>query len=190
MFRFAVLAGLALAPALAAEPILRPGSAAGHPAMDAELRGFFAIAPDGQGLPPGQGRAKQGAKIYAERCAPCHGAQLQGNPDTGGEPLIGGQGSLKSAAPLYTVESYWPYATTLLDYIKRAMPFDSPGSLTDNEVYDLVAFILSKARIIKPDQPVNSVTLPKISMPNRNGFVPDPRPEIPGRATAKAPRAQ
>lgn len=141
-----------------------------------ELRQFSAIAPDGTGLPPGQGTARQGATIYAARCAACHGANLEGIQEAGGAALIGGRGTLASAAPLRTVESYWPYATTLFDYIKRAMPFEAPGSLNDNEVYNLTAFILAKGAIIKPEQVMNAQSLPKVTMPNRNGFIRDPRP--------------
>jgi cytochrome c len=115
--------------------------------------------------------------VYAQHCAACHGDRLEGNKEAGGDPLIGGRGSLTTAAPLHTVESYWPYATTLFDYIKRAMPFTAPGSLTDADTYSLVAFILSKARIIDPKQAIDARTLPRIAMPNRDGFVPDPRPE-------------
>ena len=83
-----------------------------------------------------------------------------------------------SEAPVKTVESYWPYATTLFDYVKRAMPFNAPGSLSDDDVYSVVAYILSEAKIIKPADKMNATTLPKVVMPNRDGFEPDPRPEV------------
>jgi cytochrome c len=76
------------------------------------------------------------------------------------------------------VESYWPYATTLFDYVKRAMPFNAPGSLSNDDVYSVVAYILSEAKIIQPTETLNATTLPKVAMPNRNGFEPDPRPEV------------
>ena len=80
--------------------------------------------------------------------------------------------------PVKTVESYWPYATTLFDYVKRAMPFNSPGLLTDDQVYSVVAYILSEAKIIKPTDVIDAQTLPKVQMPNKDGFEPDPRPEL------------
>jgi S-disulfanyl-L-cysteine oxidoreductase SoxD len=140
----------------------------------------FAIPPSGKGLPPGSGTAKAGAEIFAQTCAACHGDKLQGNPAVGigGDRLIGGRGSLATKTPLKTVESYWPYSTTLFDYIKRAMPFSAPGSLSDDQVYSLVAYILSESHIIKPTDVIDAETLPKIVMPNRDGFVPDDRPEL------------
>lgn len=145
-----------------------------------ELAKFFAIPPDGRGLPPGSGTAAAGAKVFAESCAACHGDKLQGNPEKGigGDRLLGGRGTLATKTPVKTVESYWPYSTTLFDYVKRAMPFSAPGSLTDDEVYSVVAYILSEAKIIKPTDTVNAQTLPKIAMPNRDGFIPDARPEL------------
>jgi len=152
----------------------------GTPATQEELSRFFSIPPDGRGLPPGSGSAARGAKVYSESCAACHGEQLQGNPEKGigGDRLIGGRGTLATKAPVKTVESYWPYATTLFDYVKRAMPFSAPGSLSDDEVYSVVAFILSRAGIIQPGETLDAMTLPKVVMPNREGFEADPRPEI------------
>jgi mono/diheme cytochrome c family protein len=152
----------------------------GSAATPQELAGFFAIAPDGRGLPPGRGTAAEGAKVYAQDCAACHGDNLEGNSakGIGGDRLVGGRNTLASSTPIKTVESYWPYATTLFDYIKRAMPFSSPGSLSDNEVYSVVAYILSQAKIIKPTDVMDASSLPKVEMPNRNGFEPDPRPEV------------
>jgi S-disulfanyl-L-cysteine oxidoreductase SoxD len=152
----------------------------GTAATSPDLAKYFAIAPDGAGLPPGSGTAAEGAKVYAENCSACHGAQLQGNPakGIGGDKLIGGRGTLASANPVKTVESYWPYATTLFDYVKRAMPFSSPGSLTDDQVYSVVAYVLSQGHVIKPTETMNARTLPRVKMPNRNGFIPDPRPEL------------
>lgn len=152
----------------------------GSPVTEAELRSYFAIPPSGAGLPPGQGSAQEGAMVYREQCAACHGETLQGNmsPGIGADRLIGGRGSLSSDTPVKTTESYWPYATTLFDYVKRAMPFSAPGSLTDDQVYAVVAYILSEGRVIKPDEMLNAATLPKVRMPNRDGFIADPRPEL------------
>ncbi|TAL81194.1 MAG: cytochrome c [Beijerinckiaceae bacterium] len=152
----------------------------GTPVTKAELSKYFAIPPDGTGLPAGSGTPSEGRVVFMDNCAICHGDKLQGNPKPGfgGDRLIGGRGTLATNAPVKTVESYWPYATTLFDYVKRAMPFSAPGSLTDDQVYSVVAFILAQGHIIKPDATMNAKTLPKVQMPNRNGFVPDPRPEL------------
>ena len=145
-----------------------------------ELAGYFSIPPDGRGLPAGGGNAEAGAKVFAENCAACHGDKLQGNPEKGigGDRLLGGRGSLATKTPVKTVESYWPYATTLFDYVKRAMPFHAPGSLKDDDIYAVVAYILSEAKIIKPGDVMDAKTLPKVVMPNRDGFIPDARPEL------------
>jgi len=152
----------------------------GSPVTDQELSKYFSIPPDGRGLPPGSGNATVGAKVYAQNCAACHGDKLEGNPakGIGGDKLIGGRGSLATKTPVKTVESYWPYATTLFDYVKRAMPFSSPGTLKDDEIYAVVAYILSEAKIIKPTDTMDATTLPKVTMPNRDGFIPDARPEL------------
>ena len=145
-----------------------------------ELAKYFSIPPDGRGLPPGSGTAAGGAKIYADSCAACHGDKMQGNPakGIGGDRLLGGRDTLATKTPVKTVESYWPYATTLFDYVKRAMPFTTPGSLSNNDVYAVVAYILSEAKIIKPTDIMDAKTLPKVAMPNRDGFIPDARPEL------------
>jgi S-disulfanyl-L-cysteine oxidoreductase SoxD len=145
-----------------------------------ELAKFFSIPADGAGLPPGSGTAAVGAKVFADSCAACHGDKGQGNPTkgVGGDSLIGGRGTLASDTPIKTVESYWPYATTLFDYVKRAMPLNAPGSLSDNDVYSVVAYVLSEAKIIKPTDTMNAATLAKVTMPNRDGFIPDSRPEL------------
>lgn len=136
------------------------------------------VMPDGRGLPKGSGTAARGKEVYAEQCAACHGENLEGIKETGGDPLIGGRGTLATAKPLKTVESYWPYATTIFDYVKRAMPFNAPGSLSDDDVYAVTAYILYRANIIKETDEINAVTLPKVEMPNKDGFIPDPRPDV------------
>jgi mono/diheme cytochrome c family protein len=145
-----------------------------------ELAKYFSIPPEGRGLPPGSGAAAAGAKVYADSCAVCHGDKMQGNPakGIGGDRLLGGRDTLATKTPVKTVESYWPYATTLFDYVKRAMPFTTPGSLSDNDIYAVVAYILSEAKIIKPTDVMDAKTLPKVAMPNRDGFIPDARPEL------------
>jgi S-disulfanyl-L-cysteine oxidoreductase SoxD len=145
-----------------------------------ELSQFYAIPPNGRGLPAGKGTYAQGQKVYAESCAVCHGDKLQGIPTAGigGDKLIGGRGTLSTEAPVKTVESYWPYATTVFDYVKRTMPFITPGSLSDEQVYSVVAYILGEANILPKNATLDASSLPKVQMPNRDGFVPDPRPEV------------
>lgn len=108
-----------------------------------------------------------GAKIYAQNCASCHGDHLEGNPakGVGGDKLIGGRGTLATKTPIKTVESYWPYAMTLFDCVRRAMPFNAPGSLSDDDVYSVAANILAQATIIKPTETMNAATLPKVAIP-------------------------
>jgi cytochrome c len=143
-----------------------------------ELERFYSSLPDGRGLPAGSGSVAQGKAVYAEQCVACHGQNLEGGI---GDRLIGGRGSLvKSAAskgPVKTVESYWPYATTLFDYIKRAMPFMAPDSLTNDQIYAVTAYILSEAKIVPSDAVLDAKSLVQVKMPNRDGFIPDPRPE-------------
>jgi cytochrome c len=146
----------------------------------AELVQFMAIPPDGTGLPPGKGSYEQGKKVFADNCAICHGEKLEGllTPEYKGDKLIGGRGTLNAALPIKTVESYWPYATTVFDYVHRAMPLTAPGSLTDDEVYAVVAYVLGEANIIAKTDVMDAKTLPQVRMPNRDGFFRDPRPEL------------
>jgi len=128
----------------------------------------ISIPPSGAGLPPGSGSVKQGAAVYAAKCEACHGANGAGKPV---EALVGGQGTLASDNPLRTVGSYWPYATTLFDYVRRAMPIANPLSLSDDEVYAVSAYVLFLNGIVGEDAQMNAQTLPQVKMPNRDGFV-------------------
>jgi S-disulfanyl-L-cysteine oxidoreductase SoxD len=157
----------------------------GQPATEQDIAAIaIAIPTDGKGLPPGRGDSARGKQVYETACAACHGADLMGvasipNMPTGAElRLIGGRGTLTSPKAVATVESYWPYATTLFDYIRRAMPFTAPGSLSADEIYAVCAYILSEAKIIDKATVLDAQTLPRVEMPNRNGFIPDPRPEL------------
>jgi S-disulfanyl-L-cysteine oxidoreductase SoxD len=149
----------------------------GRPATDTEIRAWnIDISPTGEGLPPGEGTVGRGAKVYAAKCAGCHGPTGTEGPQ---DRLIGGQGTLATDHPIKTVGSYWPYATTLYDYLYRAMPLTAPQSLTPEEIYSVIAWILYHNDIIPEDQLIDAKSLPAIQMPNRDGFVPDPRPDFP-----------
>ena len=131
----------------------------------------ISIGPEGKELPPGSGTAREGAKLYAERCAQCHGP-------TGAEravyhrPLVGGKGSLTTLQPVKTIGNYWAFATTIWDYIRRAMPLDKPGSLRVDDVYALTAFLLYRNEIVREDDVLNATNLPQIQMPGRKLFFP------------------
>jgi len=144
-----------------------------------EMRAMdLSILPDGTGLPEGRGTVADGRDIYAVRCARCHGAKGEGGDEPKQSPLVGGQGTLKTPKPLKTIGSYWPYAPTIWDYVNRAMPLDRPGTLTHDQVYSLVAFLLRMNGVIGENDVLDAKTLPKIRMPNRDGFVPDARPDV------------
>jgi cytochrome c len=150
----------------------------GQPASTEDIRLWdIDVAPSGEGLPPGQGTVRQGAAVYAAKCAKCHGASGTEGPM---DRLVGGRHSLTTSSPIKTIGSYWPYATTLYDYIHRAMPFDAPQSLTPEEVYSVTAWLLHENGIIADDVVLDARSLPTIQMPNRHGFVPDPRPDVHG----------
>jgi S-disulfanyl-L-cysteine oxidoreductase SoxD len=154
---------LACAGALAESPDL------GRVATPDEIAGWdISIDPSGAGLPAGSGTARTGAAIFAAKCAACHGEAGGGKPN---DQLVGGQGTIATDKPVKTVGSYWPYATTLFDYIRRAMPLPQSKSLADEEVYALAAYILAQNKIIGEDDVMDARTLPQVKMPNRDGFV-------------------
>lgn len=151
----------------------------GAPATAADIAAVDIDAmPDGRGLPAGSGSYAAGKDVYASKCAACHGAKMEGVKGTGGAALIGGRGSLASGKPKKTVESYWPYATTVFDFVKRAMPFNEPGTLSNDEIYAVTAYVLGEGNIVGKDAVMDAKSLPKVQMPNRDGFIPDPRPDI------------
>ena len=169
--RAILFASVALA-ACAAQPVsnTRP-PALGTPASAEEIARYdISIPPSGAGLPPGSGSVKQGEAVYATKCMACHGEKGAGKP---ADALAGGQGSLATRTPLRTVGSYWPYATTLFDYVRRAMPITNPLSLDNNEVYAVSAYVLNLNGIVPADAVMNAQTLPQVKMPNRDGFVSD-----------------
>ena len=163
-----IRAGAFLAALLSASPALAQPEL-GQPVSEADLAAWdISIPPDGTGLPEGSGTVQEGAEVYAARCQSCHDEGGAGDP---ADPLTGGIGSLEAAEPVKTVGSFWPYATTLFDYTRRAMPLDAPQSLTDDEVYAVTAFILAENGIIGDDAEMNAKTLPQVEMPNRGGFI-------------------
>ena len=168
-----VSAAWVAAVALAAQS---PTLGVGRPPTPEEIRELgSAIAPDGAGLPPGSGSVAAGRELFAARCARCHGPAGEGDV---GPRLVGGRGTLRTPRPLKTVGSFWPYATTLWDYVNRAMPFDQPGRLTPPEVYAAVAYVLNLNGIVAADAVMDATSVPRVRMPNRDGFVADPRPDV------------
>jgi cytochrome c len=165
----AILIALLLSACAQTAPVARYGL--GKPLAAEALRGWdIDVRADGAGLPPGAGSVAQGKLIYLAQCASCHGAS--GTNGTASR-LAGGMGSLAGKAPILTVGSYWPYATTLYDYIRRAMPFDKPQSLSAEQVYAVAAYVLHLNGIVGADAVLDERTLPAIAMPNRGGFISD-----------------
>lgn len=128
------------------------------------------VSADGRGLPNGSGSAPRGKDVYLQNCAACHGVAGEGGI---GPRLVGGQGSLSSANPIKTIGSYWPYAPTVFDYIRRAMPYASPGTLSADDTYAVTAYLLSINGIVPANATLDQVSLPLVRMPNRAGFRPD-----------------
>ena len=167
-YRAAVLAACVLLGAAGEKPPIGLGT----PLTAEAVRPFDIDArADGAGLPAGSGTVQQGEALFAERCASCHGEKGE-HPISPTLRLTGGAGTLATANAVQTVGSYWPYATTLYDYIHRAMPFNAPESLSADEVYAVTAYVLFLNGIVKADQTLDAASLPKVAMPNREGFVP------------------
>ncbi len=145
------------------------GPGLGIPASAEEIAAWdIDIGPDGAGLPPGRGTAREGSELFAGLCEMCHGP---GGQDGMHDRLVGGIGTLASGAPVKTVGSFWPHATTLFDYVRRAMPYFMPQSLSNDEVYAISAYILAENGLIGEDDEMNAETLAKVQMPNRDGFI-------------------
>src|ERR1700757_2308055 len=146
----------------------------GRPATPTEIAGWnIDIGREGHNLPPGSGTVSHGHEVFDQQCAACHGAKGEGGV---GDRLVGGQGTLGTPKPVRTVGSYWPYAPTLFDYIRRAMPQNAPESLSDDDVYALSAYILSLNGLLPANATLDAKSLAAIKMPNRSMFVADPRP--------------
>lgn len=164
VFLGAALVALALPPAAA-----QPGPGLGAEITPEEYAAWdIDVQPDGAGLPPGSGTAAEGEAIYAAKCASCHGEGGAGGPN---DRLVGGHGTLGDLEQVRTIGSFWPYASTVFDYIRRAMPFQAPQSLSDDEVYALTAYLLAENGVIDEDAVMNAETLAEVRMPNRDGFV-------------------
>jgi S-disulfanyl-L-cysteine oxidoreductase SoxD len=149
--------------------VLAAGPNLGQPLTAADLAVWnINVMPDGTGLPPGSGTSAKGAPIYAQKCAHCHGELGKGGVNAA---VVGGA-PVKSMDTSKTIANFWPYATTLFDFIRRAMPFQQPRSLSDDEVYALTAYILALNKLIGEQDEMNAQTLPKVTMPNRDGFIP------------------
>ena len=158
-FTFIFISGVALA----------AGPNLGKPIEHGEIAAWdIHVLPDGKGLPPGSGTPAQGARIYAQKCAMCHGEDGKGGISS---PVVGGA-PLTSLDTPKTIANFWPYATTLFDFIRRSMPWQQPRSLTDEEVYALTAYILALNKLVGENEAMNAESLPKVRMPNRDGFIP------------------
>ena len=170
-FCIAVLAVLALAPAQA-----QRFYGIGRSATPAEIACWnIDIDRYGNNLPPGSGTVSHGRKVYDQQCASCHGTKGEGAV---GDRLVGGQGTLATSEPIRTVGSYWPFAPTLFDYIRRAMPQNAPQSLSNDDVYAVSAYVLNLNGLLPADATLDAKSLAAIKMPNRDGFTGDPRPDV------------
>ena len=148
----------------------------GRSATEAEIAAWnIDIDRDGRKLPPGSGSVVRGREVFEAQCASCHGNRGEGGT---GERLAGGQGTLASAKPVKTVGSFWPYAPTLFDYIRRAMPMNAPQSLNDDDVYAVSGYVLHLNGLVPEEAVFDAKSLAAVRMPNRDGFVPDPRPDV------------
>jgi len=163
-------AALALACGTGAAQAQSPGL--GKPLSEADIKQWdIAILPDGSNLPPGSGTPAKGAKIFAEKCSACHGDAGKGGVAPYYPALVGGQPLTNGIDTVKTIANYYAYPTTIFDYTRRAMPYNMPRSLTDDEVYSLTAYILALNNFIGQDDVMDANTLPKVKMPNRDNFI-------------------
>lgn len=159
-----------LAASLLSAPVLADGPGLGVPIAESEIGAWnLTVFPSGANLPPGGGTAEEGAPIYAEKCALCHGVAGEGGIAAG---LVGGEPLTTGIDVRKTVKNFWPSATTLFDFTRRQMPWQQPRTLSDDEVYALTAYILALNGLIGESREMNAETLPAVRMPNRDGFMP------------------
>ena len=157
---------------LSAGSAFAQASELGKPISEADVKAWdIAVLPDGSNLPPGSGTSDQGASIYAQKCIACHGEGGKGGVAPGAGPLVGGAPLTNGIETAKTIANYYAYATTVFDYIRRAMPFNAPRSLSDDEVYALTAYILTLNKLIGDDDVMDAKTLPRVKMPNRDNFI-------------------
>jgi S-disulfanyl-L-cysteine oxidoreductase SoxD len=166
--RFAIFSA-SLVLAMMADASLAETPNLGKPIDEAAIAAWdISILPDGTGLPKGSGTPAQGAVIYADKCASCHGDNAKGGAAAA---LVSDREIAGISAAQKTIKNFWPYSTTIFDFIRRAMPFQMPRSLTDDEVYALTAYILAENKLIGANDMMNAQTLPKVKMPNRENFI-------------------
>lgn len=162
--------------AFASEALAQSPYGIGRPATAAEIAGWnIDIGRDGSNLPRGSGSVSHGREVFAQQCASCHGDKGEGGL---GDRLVGGQATIGTPKPIRTVGSYWPYAPTLFDYIRRAMPQNAPQSLSDEDVSPVSAYVLHLNRLVGADATLDAKSLAAIKMPNRDRFVGDARPDV------------
>jgi cytochrome c len=144
----------------------------GKPVSEQDLKQWdIAVLPDGTSLPPGRGTPAEGAKIFADKCVACHGEGGKGGASPGAPALVGGEPLTTGIDTVKTIKNYYAYATTIFDFTRRAMPYNAPRSLSDDEVYALTAYILNLNQLIGPNDVMDAKTLPKVTMPNRDNFI-------------------
>jgi S-disulfanyl-L-cysteine oxidoreductase SoxD len=163
---------LALALSLGSLPALAQSPNLGKPITESDIKNWdISVLPDGTNLPPGSGTPTEGAKIYAEKCVACHAEGGKGGGSPGAGPLVGGPPLTNGIDTLKTIANYYAYPTTIFDWVKRAMPYTAPRSLSDDEVYALTAYILSLNKLIGESDTMDAKTLPQVKMPNRDNFI-------------------
>jgi S-disulfanyl-L-cysteine oxidoreductase SoxD len=167
-----ILAASVLAFALAAAAASAQDAGLGKPLTESDIKQWdIAVLPDGTNLPPGSGTAIAGAKIFAVKCSSCHGDAGKGGVAPYYPTLVGGQPLTNGIDTIKTIANYYAYATTIFDYTRRAMPYNMPRSLTDDEVYALTAYILALNKLIADNDVMDAKTLPQVKMPNRDNFI-------------------
>jgi S-disulfanyl-L-cysteine oxidoreductase SoxD len=172
MFTRKPFAIIAFVLSFSAVPALAQNAGPGKPLTEGDIKQWdIAILPDGTNLPPGSGTPAKGAKIFAEKCSACHGDAGKGGVAPYYPALVGGQPLTNGIDTVKTIANYYAYATTIFDYTRRAMPYNMPRSLTDDEVYSLTAYILSLNKLIGDDDVMDAKTLPQVKMPNRDNFI-------------------